>query len=109
MDERQAHGGIPADTEADGGHGLTAGVLEHDGATRAALPVVGIGASAGGLEVFKRLLENLQSTPRTARFRPPEGLPESGPCSSTPAVRPVPASASVSAGIPPVRLPLVQK
>ena len=33
-----------------------AGTPEHDGAAGAAIPVVGIGASAGGLEVFKRLL-----------------------------------------------------
>lgn len=28
----------------------------HDNVMRAAVPVVGIGASAGGLEIFKRLL-----------------------------------------------------
>jgi len=43
MDESQAHA-------------LTGGVPELDTATRAAIPVVGIGASAGGLEIFKRLL-----------------------------------------------------
>ena len=32
------------------------GTPEHDGVTDAAIPVVGIGASAGGLEVFKLLL-----------------------------------------------------
>ena len=43
MDETQAHA-------------FTAGAPESDTATRAAIPVAGIGASAGGLEVFKRLL-----------------------------------------------------
>ena len=43
MDETQAHAS-------------TAGAPELDTATPAAIPVVGIGASAGGLEVFKRLL-----------------------------------------------------
>ena len=43
MDETQAHA-------------FTAVAPELDTATRAAIPVVGIGASAGGLEVFKRLL-----------------------------------------------------
>jgi two-component system CheB/CheR fusion protein len=37
-------------------HAFTAVAPELDTATRAAIPVVGIGASAGGLEVFKRLL-----------------------------------------------------
>ena len=32
---------------------------EHDGVARAVIPVVGIGASAGGLEVFKLLLADL--------------------------------------------------
>jgi two-component system, chemotaxis family, CheB/CheR fusion protein len=35
---------------------LTAETPGHDKAMRAAVPVVGIGASAGGLEIFKRLL-----------------------------------------------------
>jgi len=42
-------------------HAFTAVAPELDTATRAAIPVVGIGASAGGLEVFKRLLGLLPS------------------------------------------------
>jgi two-component system CheB/CheR fusion protein len=37
-------------------HAFTAGAAKPDGVTRAVIPVAGIGASAGGLEVFKRLL-----------------------------------------------------
>ena len=37
-------------------HALTSRAAEIDTPTRAAIPVAGIGASAGGLEVFKRLL-----------------------------------------------------
>lgn len=43
MDETQAHA-------------FTTAAPELDSATRAGIPVVGIGASAGGLEIFKRLL-----------------------------------------------------
>ena len=59
MDEAPVLGGILPETEADGGHAFTAEAPEHDGAARAVIPVVGIGASAGGLEVFKRLLGDL--------------------------------------------------
>ena len=59
MDDTQVPGGILPETEAEGGHAFTAEAPEHDGAARAVIPVVGIGASAGGLEVFKRLLGDL--------------------------------------------------
>jgi chemotaxis response regulator CheB len=61
MDEQRMPGGILPETETDGGHAFTAGPPEHDSATLAAIPVVGIGASAGGLKVFKRLLGLLPS------------------------------------------------
>ena len=38
---------------------LSAETHKHDGAARAVIPVVGIGASAGGLDVFKLLLADL--------------------------------------------------
>jgi two-component system, chemotaxis family, CheB/CheR fusion protein len=50
MDETPMRCGIRPDSDAD---------EAHDGAAPAAIPVVGIGASAGGLEVFKRLLRRL--------------------------------------------------
>ena len=56
MDEKRMPGGIRPETETDEGHAFTAEAPAHDGAARAVIPVVGIGASAGGLEVFKRLL-----------------------------------------------------
>jgi two-component system CheB/CheR fusion protein len=59
MDETQVPGGILPETEADEEHAFTAEAREHDGAPRAVIPVAGIGASAGGLEVFKLLLANL--------------------------------------------------
>lgn len=54
MDETRLPGDILPDTGADG-------PPEHDLAARPIIPVVGIGASAGGLEVFKRLLGLLPS------------------------------------------------
>ena len=52
-------GSIQPETETEGWHASTGDAPEHDGAARAVLPVVGIGASAGGLEVFKLLLADL--------------------------------------------------
>ncbi len=59
MDETSLPGGFLQETEAEGGRASHAEVPEHDGMSRAAIPVVGIGASAGGLEVFKLLLADL--------------------------------------------------
>jgi len=59
MNEEQKAGGIRPETKADGGHAVTVEAPEHDDAARAVIPVVGIGASAGGLEVFKLLLADL--------------------------------------------------
>lgn len=56
MDEKRMPGGIRPETEGGEGYAFTAEAPEHGGAARAVIPVVGIGASAGGLEVFKRLL-----------------------------------------------------
>ena len=59
MDEKQVPEGILPETESNGEHAFTAEAPEHDGAAQAVIPVVGIGASAGGLEVVKRLLGDL--------------------------------------------------
>ena len=59
MDEKEMPGGIQPETEADGERAFTAEAPEHDGPARAVIPVVGVGASAGGLEVFKLLLADL--------------------------------------------------
>ena len=56
MDDSQVPGGARPEVESNGGSELPAGAPE-DSAT--VIPVVGIGASAGGLEVFKRLLGDL--------------------------------------------------
>src|SRR5580704_10064908 len=53
MDNKRVLEGILADSEAGGG------AEESPEAAGTAVPVVGIGASAGGLEVFKRLLGDL--------------------------------------------------
>jgi two-component system, chemotaxis family, CheB/CheR fusion protein len=52
MDETQVRSGIHPHTDADA-------APEHDSAAWPGIPLVGIGASAGGLEVFKRLLGRL--------------------------------------------------
>ena len=56
MDEKQAPEVIPPEAEAGR---IGEEVPKGDRAPGAAIPVVGIGASAGGLEVFKRLLGDL--------------------------------------------------
>src|ERR1039458_7250702 len=48
MDEKEMPGGIQPETEADGERAFTAEAPEHDGPARAVIPVVGVGASAGG-------------------------------------------------------------
>lgn len=55
----EAINGILLGTEAHGGHASVGEPAEHEDAVRAVVPVAGIGASAGGLEVFKRLLGDL--------------------------------------------------
>jgi two-component system CheB/CheR fusion protein len=57
MDLTQGPGGIQP--ENAGGHAFAAEAAEPGGAAWAGVPVVGIGASAGGLEVFKLLLADL--------------------------------------------------
>src|ERR1035437_1725017 len=59
MDEKRMPGGIRPETETECGQAFTAEAAEHDGAARAVVPVAAIGASAGGLEVFKLLLADL--------------------------------------------------
>ncbi|MGA2590701.1 MAG: chemotaxis protein CheB [Bryobacteraceae bacterium] len=59
MDKKQVPGGILTETETDRGHAFAAEAPEHDDTVRAIVPVLGIGASAGGLEVFNRLLGDL--------------------------------------------------
>jgi hypothetical protein len=76
MDETQVPGGILPETEADGGHAFTAEAPEHDSAARAVIPVVGIGASAGGLEVFKRLLVTRPPPAETQVATPAPTVPE---------------------------------
>jgi chemotaxis response regulator CheB len=56
MDERLLQKDILRDSEAAG---LTGGPPEEERASGTVLPVVGIGASAGGLEVFRLLLADL--------------------------------------------------
>ncbi len=64
MDEKRMPGDRP-EAEVDGGDPFTAEAPEHDSAAKEVVPVVGIGASAGGLEVFKLLLGDLP-----AEYRP---------------------------------------
>ena len=59
MDEKPAPGDILPEINPDGGHDSAAESYERDDLARTVVPVVGIGASAGGLEVFKRLLGDL--------------------------------------------------
>ncbi len=59
MEDQQAPGFIGRETEADGGYPSTAEAPEHELADKETVPVAGIRASAGGLEVFKRLLADL--------------------------------------------------
>ncbi|MGA2184651.1 MAG: chemotaxis protein CheB [Bryobacteraceae bacterium] len=59
MDEDQVPGGIRQPTESGGRRAFTAEAAEPGDAARSVVPVVGIGASAGGLEVFKLLLADL--------------------------------------------------
>jgi two-component system CheB/CheR fusion protein len=59
MDETRAPGNNRSESEADEGGAFTAKTLAHDGSATAGIPIVGIGASAGGLEVFKLLLADL--------------------------------------------------
>ena len=59
MDKNRIPGGSLPETDVDGGRALIAEAPEHDGTSRVVVPVVGIGASAGGLDVFKLLLADL--------------------------------------------------
>ncbi|HSB15256.1 MAG TPA: chemotaxis protein CheB, partial [Bryobacteraceae bacterium] len=59
MDEKQVPGGIPQDTESEGRRNFTEEAPKRGRAAGAAVPVAGIGASAGGLEVFRLLLADL--------------------------------------------------
>jgi two-component system CheB/CheR fusion protein len=59
MDDKHVPEGILTETEVDGGHAFTAEEPEPGNAARALVPVAGIGASAGGLDVFKLLLADL--------------------------------------------------
>src|SRR5690349_18982149 len=59
MDEKRMPSRTRRETEADGRDAFPAEAPEPDGAARAGVPVAGIGASAGGLEVFKLLLADL--------------------------------------------------
>jgi two-component system CheB/CheR fusion protein len=58
MHEKRVSGVVRPETELEGRRAFMAGVAEPL-ADRAVIPVVGIGASAGGLEVFKLLLADL--------------------------------------------------
>ncbi len=59
MDETQVPGGVLPETEADGEHTFTEEACKPVLASGWGVPVAGIGASAGGLEVFKLLLADL--------------------------------------------------
>jgi two-component system, chemotaxis family, CheB/CheR fusion protein len=59
MDEKRMDGGIGPENNTDGEHAFTSEAREDEGADRTVVPVAGIGASAGGLEVFKLLLADL--------------------------------------------------
>ncbi len=59
MDEKRMPGDVQQQTESEGRRAFTAEAAGLDGMARAGIPVVGIGASAGGLEVFKLLLADL--------------------------------------------------
>ena len=59
MDKKRASGRITPDTEGESRHDSVQDVAEQGRAAQTVVPVVGIGASAGGLEVFKLLLADL--------------------------------------------------
>ncbi|MCE5246295.1 MAG: chemotaxis protein CheB [Candidatus Polarisedimenticolia bacterium] len=59
MDDTQLPGDAFPEPDEDEGRASAAAAPECNGAARPAVPVVGVGASAGGLEVFKRLLGDL--------------------------------------------------
>jgi two-component system, chemotaxis family, CheB/CheR fusion protein len=59
MDEKPVPGDAGPGTEPDEGQAFSPGSPEYDGAARVVVPVAGIGASSGGLEVFKLLLAGL--------------------------------------------------
>jgi two-component system CheB/CheR fusion protein len=59
MDETQASGSTRPETESEGPRAQLDESAEPGGPARTVVPVVGIGASAGGLEVFKLLLSAL--------------------------------------------------
>src|SRR6266542_4211958 len=59
MDEKRAPGGVWLETESEGRGGFIGKAREQGRTDEAVVPVVGIGASAGGLEVFKLLLADL--------------------------------------------------
>src|SRR5690242_2362901 len=59
MHKKRASGRIGPDTEPKGLHDALEDVHEQGRAAQTVVPVVGIGASAGGLEVFKLLLADL--------------------------------------------------
>jgi two-component system CheB/CheR fusion protein len=50
---------IQGSTPREDGQAFAEEASEHEGAAQPGIPVIGIGASAGGLEVFKRLLADL--------------------------------------------------
>ena len=58
-EEEPIPGGIRLRTEVEGEDASSSEEAEPDGAARAVVPVAGIGASAGGLEVFKLLLADV--------------------------------------------------
>ena len=58
-EEKPIPAGMREVTESEGRRALTGEAAEPGGAARTGIPVVGIGASAGGLEVFKLLLADL--------------------------------------------------
>ena len=59
MDERRVPGDVAPERESEGRRALPTDAAEIGSAIPADIPVVGIGASAGGLEVFKLLLSDL--------------------------------------------------
>jgi hypothetical protein len=52
MDEKRVPGGLGPGTESEGRRAFPSEAAEIGDGFRAGIPVVGIGASAGGLEVF---------------------------------------------------------
>jgi two-component system, chemotaxis family, CheB/CheR fusion protein len=59
VDERHVPADLPVEDEGQGGEALAAESLLQERAGQLVVPIVGVGASAGGLEVFKLLLAGL--------------------------------------------------